>query len=194
MPHAKGDIQIGKDATTAGILPAGADGRVLALDSTQILGVTWAVSGVGGSSSSVAPFVSVRRAVAQEISNAAYNIISFDTEVEDTDNMFVIGSPTIITIQTAGVYDLVGGIELGAGGTGLFLVALHKSNVAGTNQIVAQREITSTTDTSALIAARHYRLVATDVISLQCFQSTGGAKNTAIGEQSMFLTALKVRD
>lgn len=41
MAHAKGDIQIGKDATAAGLLPAGIDGTVLASDSVETLGVKW---------------------------------------------------------------------------------------------------------------------------------------------------------
>src|SRR5688572_32190137 len=60
----------------------------------------------------VRPAARVRRTTDQLISNSIFVPISFDTEVFDTGNFWVIGSPTLFTISEAGMYAF-GGCEIG---------------------------------------------------------------------------------
>lgn len=52
----------------------------------------------------VRPMVHIRRSTNQLIPDNVLTVISFDTEVFDTDSMWALGSPTIVTINTTGLY------------------------------------------------------------------------------------------
>lgn len=81
------------------------------------------------------PVCQVRRSTAQAItSSTSFNAISFNTEVEDTHNMWTAGSPTRVTIPTgwSGLYVVTfnAGVEVNAnGGRGLRL-SLNTSDAA----------------------------------------------------------------
>jgi hypothetical protein len=63
-------------------------------------------------------FTKVYRSTDQSIPNSADTSISFSTETTDTNNMWVVGSPTILTIPYAGLYVFGGHLSYAANATG----------------------------------------------------------------------------
>jgi hypothetical protein len=62
-------------------------------------------------------------------SSGAYQVYTYDTELYDTDSMWDAGSPTRITLNTPGVYDVRFTVSLGAT-TGLIAGAIYKDGGA----------------------------------------------------------------
>lgn len=75
----------------------------------------------------IRPAARVRRTTDQTIATGGFAAISFDTEVFDTNNFWVVGSPTIFTIGLEGIYSIGGCIKWAANVTGTRELAIRKN-------------------------------------------------------------------
>lgn len=115
----------------------------------------------------------VRRTTNQSINNASATAISFDAERWDDANMWVIGTPTRVTIPAPGWYDVSASVRWASGaGTKRQL----KFQLNGTTDIDVE-------DTPPM-ASDHYQSISTsyffaagDYLELFVYQDAGGALN-----------------
>lgn len=129
----------------------------------------------------------ISRTGSVSVPNATPTNLTFDTEDFDNDNMANLGvNNQILTVNTAGVYLVIGRVEWASNGTGERQVTLVKST--GTATIGSFREpgaTGSTTRQESIMLA--YMPVGTQV-RLQVLQTSGGALNAA----DFILTAVRL--
>lgn len=117
------------------------------------------------------PTVSLRRDASFNLTNAANTTISWDIEEWDTDNMWVIGSPTRITINTPGIYVVTANALITSNATGLrelnFLV-----NGAVVGAVNANNAVNGTNHGATL--SRTWKLGIGDFLETRIFQNSGG--------------------
>lgn len=114
----------------------------------------------------------ISRVAAQSIPNNAFTAVSFDTETTDTDNMFTATS-TNVTVNTGGLWLIVGQVGFAVNGTGGRGATLRKNGTDIAASLFTASNVSSVVPVSAVV-----RLVATDVITMTAFQNSGGALNT----------------
>lgn len=172
---AKGDLVVGTGADTFSRLGVGANNTVLTADSAQATGLKWAAPASSG-------FVgaSIYNNASQSISNTTYTILTFNSEVFDTDSFHdTATNNSRITIPS------------GKGGKYLIVAKFHfAGNATGTNRlggIVKNgtnvglfRGINGNSSSVGWNASVILDLVATDYIELEVYQDSGGSLN-AIG-------------
>jgi transketolase C-terminal domain/subunit len=117
-------------------------------------------------------FTHVSRVAAQSISNVTDTAISFDTAVENAAGLWVSGSQ--VTVSAAGIYLLVGQIAYATNAMGIRYAFIEKNGVA-TGATESADGMTS--GPNYMSVARPLRLVASDVVELMAYQSSGGALN-----------------
>ena len=138
------------------------------------------------------PMVIAQQTTGQSCANAAYTNISFNVAGINTDNMWAAGSPTVITIQHAGVYWIFGQIrcpQFASGGVaGNILVnGTSFSNSQSTNIFgPGPSGFTGPTPQMGLIA----NLAVNSVLYLSLYQSTGGAITTQTDFGGSYLGAV----
>ena len=124
----------------------------------------------------IPPMVVIRRAASQSIANNSVVSVSFDTEDVDTDNCFTATS-TNITIQTAGVYLLIGTVLFDTNASGGREVGFVKNgttiNASGGAMVSAG--IPNVGFSFSLTSSGITSLQAADVITLYAYQSCGSA-------------------
>lgn len=121
----------------------------------------------------VPPMASVyRNAALSQTATASYQAVSFDTEhFTNTDSMWVIGSPTRITLSTIGIYLVTGVVTFGASATGLRSVRINKNGSSGAyGTLVSGNVVINYLNVSAVIEAT----AITDYVELAAYQDTGG--------------------
>lgn len=126
----------------------------------------------------VPPMVIVRRAAAQSIPTTTVTSISFDTEDVDTNAMFTATS-TNITIQTSGVYLLAGTVQVTSNITGVRDAGFQKNGTtinSAAGAFAANMQAVNGGD-SVLTLSGIANLVATDIITLYIYQTSGGSLN-----------------
>jgi len=175
-PAAKGDLVVGSATNDAAILGVGSNDQVLTADSSTTTGLKWAAAS-GGSS-----FVgcSLTQSSAQSISSTTQTDLTFDTEQFDTNGFHSTSTNTArITIPSGkgGYYLVTAKVSYASNSTGtrgLWLVK-NGSTYIGTsfNEPVSTGDIT-TVQINAIV-----NLVATDYITMNAYQSSGGSLNTA---------------
>lgn len=135
------------------------------------------------------PACSVTRTTNQSITNAAYNSISWDSEIFDTDSMFAPTS-TNITINSAGLYLLTVQMSYASNATGVRITLLEKNATAAGNGTFLCRDIRGAVngDATFLTMTTQARLAASDTIRLTVYQSSGGALNTSNSAGDLCLT------
>lgn len=93
---AKGQIAVGLGVDSMGVLNVGADGTVLTADSTQTLGVKWAVPN---------KMTRLRKSANQTLNASTTTTITWDTEDQDDEAMHDnVTNNSRITFPRAGVY------------------------------------------------------------------------------------------
>ena len=97
-----GDIAYAATTTTLTRLAIGTEGQLLGVSSSV---PAW-VSGAAADK-----YCFIKRVSNQNISNTTQTKISFDTETFDNNAFFTSGSPTVITLPTAGYYRLTGSVQ-----------------------------------------------------------------------------------
>ena len=141
-----------------------------------------------------AAMVQVRRTTTQSTSNVTWAHVSFDASATyDTDSMFASGTPTYVTVNTAGIYLITAQVAFANNGAGARLVYIEKnapSPGTGTALSYANAVPQNVSDQTFAIAAT-VPLVATDKVYLSVYQSSGGNLNLVTNPyQSLCLTWL----
>lgn len=112
------------------------------------------------------------------IANGVWTAHPFNSELFDTNGMHsTVSNTDRITIQTAGLYLVSGGVCFGANGTGLRLCGISK------NTVVSPSEGWHMTLASAAVGNHvHYTSVVkcavADILRLLVFQNSGGSLDT----------------
>lgn len=126
---------------------------------------------------SVTPILtSVAASVQQTLTTAVWTAVTFGTELIDTDGMWSSGSPTRLTVATAGRYDVHARIGFNGNATGVRDLKFYKNGVALSPHY--SRETGSATGNTVELTAV-LDLVEGDYIEVYAFQNSGG--NLAIG-------------
>ena len=126
----------------------------------------------------VPPIAIVRRAAAQSITTTSLTKVSFDTEDVDTNGMFTATS-TDITIQTSGVYLLAATVQVANNATGIRDGGFQKNGTiinTGAGVLAANMQAVNGGD-SVLTMSGIANLVATDIITLYIYQTSGSSLN-----------------
>jgi len=133
--------------------------------------ITWV--GVGQRSMDA---VRVIRTTNQSINNNSVTAISFDTETYDLGSgLWVVGSPTRITIVVPGVYNFSGVLRFDANSTGERAILVR---VNGATLVASGGEGNpSATNDSRCDVAGDINLAAADYLELCAYQNSGGALN-----------------
>jgi hypothetical protein len=167
-------IQLGGDSTVidevaylAGYTPRVADVVWCLQNGPDLLVIN------GQSGATRVPTAKVTRSTNQTISNSTNTLISFSAEAWDTDDLWTVGSPTRLTIQTGGYYALTAGTLWASDPTGRRLteILLNGSTVLTRSEDPPH----SGTSGNAQIVATIASLSAGDYVELRVFQSSGGS-------------------
>lgn len=120
-------------------------------------------------------YARVRRAANQSLTNNVAADISFDTEDADPGGFWTAGSPTQLTVVTAGVHEVTGYVAFAANTTG------RRSLIIVLNAIIILAGATAdaiSTDPSRLSACTGpIQLAVGDDITFSVIQDSGGALN-----------------
>lgn len=123
------------------------------------------------------PGVRVYRSTNQSIGNASWTAVSFSHERFDPQDMWVSGSPTLITIPLTGVYMLTGSVKFAANATGTRYAYIENTtgplNLAGLDM--------PATSTWVLNLSTVAKLTAGDQVRLIVYQNSGGSLNIESG-------------
>lgn len=127
----------------------------------------------------VRPAVRVRRTTNQSITpSGTANVISFDTEVFDSANMWVIGSPTLITIPQNGLYIFGGAGIWTANATGTRELSIRRN---GTQILITNdnppNSVNGGTTTLYHTISYQQNLGVGDTLELLARQESGGSLN-----------------
>lgn len=118
-----------------------------------------------------------RASTAQTISNNTPTLISWDTEISDTDGMVDIGgSPTRVTFKTAGTFVLQVQTSFVANATGQRLIALTVKNSGGTPKFGKQVSQNATGGSLTTLQEVFLAVVLAvdDYVEISVFQNSGG--------------------
>jgi PKD repeat protein len=117
----------------------------------------------------------------QSLTNATLTYVQWDAEDYDTDGMFTTSDNTKITINTTGVYLVTATITFATNGTGSRLMSLMKNPSSpsdfGSAFAGCWMDDPGAGAETVLSVSSPISLVATDVIRVMAFQSSGGALN-----------------
>ncbi len=125
------------------------------------------------------------QATGQTIPNAIATFLTFQNELYDTDNMFNIGTPDRLIINTDGIYNVGTAILWSPGLTGEFQTVLFKN--ATELALFTTNVPTEPLLTLGYAVNTNSSFVAGDFFRVQVTQITGGDADTdAIGEMTSF--------
>lgn len=128
-------------------------------------GTKWRSPGAG-------PHVSVVRAATQSIPDSTFTAIAWDTELVDTDGMWVPASQTRLTCARSGTYLLTASAAVNAIWGGRVGVAAIRS---GSN--IAMR-LRRADDSVAATVSKQITMTVGQWIEIHMFQNSGAARNT----------------
>jgi hypothetical protein len=121
---AAGDIIVGTGSGTFDNLPIGTTAQVLTADTTvSPYKVKWATPASGSSN----PAFSVTTTSVQNFSSTTWTKVAFTSETFDTNNSFDSTTNYRFTPATAGIYSMSWIIEMAAGSSSYFYVAIYKN-------------------------------------------------------------------
>ena len=132
-------------------------------------------------------FSSVGRLAVQSIASGVATDIIFDAELDDADNMHVIGSPTVITAPVTGRYAITASIYWASNATGnrsALVLRNGATEIAGATQNAVAGARTRQT------VHRELNLNKGDTITLRGFQDSGGNLDADI--DGTFLTVRSI--
>jgi hypothetical protein len=118
----------------------------------------------------------VYRNSTQSIPDGQMEVISFSTELWDTDAIFDAGSPTRLTCKTAGKYSISAHVAFASNTTGNRQVFIRKN---GTDYLAGDiRQAVQTGGTRTVFAIETKEVLnVNDYVELIVFQTTGGSLN-----------------
>jgi hypothetical protein len=142
------------------------------------------------------PCVIVRQTSGQSVTNTTDTLVSFNVADVNTDNMWVAGNPTVITIQHAGIYWIFTQARWGAfAGATLTTVGSPSILVNGTNpaaNAVAQNVLPFVIGGAGSTSQAGWlgNLAAGSVIYLNVWQNIGGTATLQTNYGGSFLGAI----
>lgn len=120
------------------------------------------------------PACVVRRDAAQSISNSAFNDVQFDTEAFDNANMWSSAANTAINLPDSAVYIGLAWAQFDSNATGIRILEMDLDG----NRLVDQSPVTTTSAASTrVITGAIFAATAGSVVTLRCWQNSGGALN-----------------
>ena len=130
----------------------------------------------------VPPSLRLERATTLSIATGTDTLVTWPTEVFDTDGMYTAISDTI-TAQTAGIYQVNATVEFSANTTGFRVLSLCKNPSAasdGASRIASNVVQASQGGANTLLSCSCIvSLVATDTIKVHVYHTAGTAVNVA---------------
>jgi hypothetical protein len=130
------------------------------------------------------PYAFVRATTATALNSSGWTAIAFNTEVADTDNMWVSSAATRMTINTAGLYLITGGygLNLTANTYTRFTFAVNGANVPTAGSNVGAGDVGMNAEVSASL---FYRFSVADYVEVKGL-TTSTNVNTVItnGDQA----------
>lgn len=109
------------------------------------------------------------------LTSGAFTALSFESATNTTDTMWVIGSPTRVTIATPGAYDLAAFCRFAANGTGARYLGIQKNG--GTTLIDTWEAANATQVAIVAVSIPGVVLAAGDYLELIPSQDSGGGLN-----------------
>lgn len=131
---------------------------------------------------------SVIRSAVQSIATATPTLISFDTEEfnSGSDLTWVIGTPTRVTVVTAGVYDIKAQATFAANATGTRDIELLKGG-GSTSPPSRNSGVATASLTTGCMVSRTMDLAVGDYIGAYAWQNSGGNLNVTGSIQMTYL-------
>lgn len=122
------------------------------------------------------------RVTNQSIANASFTDLTWPVEEEDNMAGFTAGG-SVITVSTAGIWTIKGGIFWPANGTGTraFLILVDGVELTG----AGDERIPTAAATTRMVVSADVKLTAGQQIKLQGYQTSGGALNVSGGRFSV---------
>jgi hypothetical protein len=134
----------------------------------------------------------VRRSTNQTISNAATNVVSFDTVVLDELGAWNAGTPDLLTIPVPGMYVLEVHGQFAANTTGLRRISTGVDRLGTLSQL--QIPAATGGPNTPLATLTIQRLVAGDLVRHLCYQTSGGNLTYVSVEQEPYLSVVRLSD
>jgi hypothetical protein len=174
---------------------------VVSASTFNVVGAGGTVTDVGGVATLTLPNVGAGSAIrcrvrkstnTNPLSSGALTALTFNTEVTDTDSMYDAGSPSRITINTAGTYHVSGAFgTTGAVTAAQTLICIVRLNGVGSGTSIAAANVAPANQFSYAVASTVYDLAATDYLELCYFSSvTTFTLEGAVGSQVLSATKL----
>jgi hypothetical protein len=120
------------------------------------------------------PYARLTSGSAIPTTTGSVTTLSFDTERYDTDNLHAAGTPTRLTCNTAGLYDIKFNGGFASNATG-FRTAYLQLN--GGTYIAIQTFPAVNGDATLFALSTEYVLAANDYVEVQVLQNSGGTLN-----------------
>lgn len=116
-----------------------------------------------------------RGSSAKSIANNTQTAIDFTTELYDIGNLWVVGSPTRLTVPSggAGLFHIFGNVRFAANATGTRAVNILLNGTT----LLAEDERAASAAAITMCVATDHKLVAGDYVEIRAFQTSGGALN-----------------
>lgn len=171
-PSAKGDLYAGSAANTYTKLTVGANNTVLTADSSTATGLKWATP-----TSTAFSGTRIYNSTSTSIANATWTDITFNSENFDTDSYHSTSSNTArITIPTGktGYYFVFGNVRFVGNTTGRRMARMMLNGATSFGIFEATPSTSTSSDVSCYLGQVYY-FTAADYITLQCYQTSGGA-------------------
>ena len=143
------------------------------------------------------PHARVRRDTTQSLTDGAFTTISFTVCDKDNDSMWSAGSPTLLTVQTPGWYEITYGGSCVTPGANYRLICglIYNGSLDHANGGTRGRsDVVAVSGSNATTGGRMYSMFLNtgDTIGLVLYQQSGSAKNTTVsGEYDQPFLALK---
>jgi hypothetical protein len=136
----------------------------------------------------VPPMARIHRAAAlNHTSTGGYQTVTFDTETfSNTDDMYAAGTPTRITIKTAGVYLFTAAATMATVGTGIRVARIV---INGSTVIAENGHINNLAYGGYNVLSSVWSCAANDYATVDVFQNSGANLAYSVGSGYTFLSA-----
>jgi hypothetical protein len=126
------------------------------------------------------PYVHVRSASTPSTLGTSASAIQWDTEVADTDNMYAPGSPTRVTVNTAGLYLVQGGYGVASGTINASYWAAWTVNGGLITQAGSTVMVGGTVHNVLISTSAFVRLYANDYVALNGWHQGATSVTTSV--------------